>query len=439
MILLPTTRQRIARVPFLFRSHECLDTTGLYALSYGQRVYATLTRTGAATMPDQDGRLVRVPGGMPRIAQVLSGTTRVPALLLENAITNLVLRSEEFDHASWAKSGVTVTPNATRAPDGTLTMDLLTAATTSSFLSQQVSFGGSGERVVSVWFRPGTAVQSDIFLYDQTAAVTRHQIRVTVTGGIPALATVTGSGTLFPVEYHFASRSWRLVASVGGVVAANSNSVGIYPDRTIGTANAHFWGFQAEDSVTPGSYVPTGGATASQGAEAASFPLLLPPQEMTVLYAGIEIGLRKACQAFSGSYHLWTITNAAAANPKLKMNCFSGNGRYQFQRTLAAGTNLTAAVNSDVAQPDHGEAFKLRGTLLAAGNLTAGIMAASESGETTGLDATTSPLEAAWGGQLLYLNQDGGGTQRYRTATRALAVAVGSMSMSDLADLCEVG
>jgi hypothetical protein len=37
--------------------------------------------------------------------------------------TNLLSYSDQFDSATWQKSGITVTPNAAIAPDGTLTAD----------------------------------------------------------------------------------------------------------------------------------------------------------------------------------------------------------------------------------------------------------------------------------------------------------------------------
>ena len=46
--------------------------------------------------------------------------------------TNLATYSEQFDDASWAKITSLIKPNATTAPDGTLTADKLMADTTSS-------------------------------------------------------------------------------------------------------------------------------------------------------------------------------------------------------------------------------------------------------------------------------------------------------------------
>jgi hypothetical protein len=53
-------------------------------------------------------------------------------VLIEGARTNLLLRSQEFDNASWTKNRATVTANATTAPDGTLTADKLVEDNTAS-------------------------------------------------------------------------------------------------------------------------------------------------------------------------------------------------------------------------------------------------------------------------------------------------------------------
>ena len=60
---------------------------------------------------------------------------------LQYAEANMLLYSEQFDNAAaWIKQAVTVSPNVTTAPDGTLTADkLVESATTSQHILQQVS------------------------------------------------------------------------------------------------------------------------------------------------------------------------------------------------------------------------------------------------------------------------------------------------------------
>lgn len=67
--------------------------------------------------------------------------------LFEGQSTNLALRSEEFDNASWAKTSTSVTPNTTIAPDGLTTADSLIelSGTSEHFLSQTITISGSNQ------------------------------------------------------------------------------------------------------------------------------------------------------------------------------------------------------------------------------------------------------------------------------------------------------
>ena len=59
-------------------------------------------------------------------------TLQPKGFLVEEARTNLLLRSEEFDNANWTKSRATVTANAATAPDGTSNADKLVEDSTAS-------------------------------------------------------------------------------------------------------------------------------------------------------------------------------------------------------------------------------------------------------------------------------------------------------------------
>ena len=68
--------------------------------------------------------------------------------------TNLLVRSEEFDNASWTKTRSSITANAITAPDGTLTGDKLidsTDASASHFISQSISFVSGTTYTVSIF------------------------------------------------------------------------------------------------------------------------------------------------------------------------------------------------------------------------------------------------------------------------------------------------
>ena len=170
------------------------------------------------------------------------------------ARANLLTSSEQFDAWSDSTPTCTVTANAIVAPDGTTTADLLTATGTGSYRSRSVTYTGDGTKALSFYVKEGTSSQGSITVYDGTAVVSRHIVRVTWTAGVPSLSTVSGSGTLFPVE-TIGSGWYRIKFTATGIVAANSNVLLFYPNNTgAGTGSVYVWGAQAENATTASTY-----------------------------------------------------------------------------------------------------------------------------------------------------------------------------------------
>jgi hypothetical protein len=87
----------------------------------------TFTRGSNATLVDSTGKITYAPA-------------------------NLLLQSQTFDNASWTKTAATVTPNATTAPDGTLTADKLVEDTsTSQHRTDQTPTSPAGAQTFSVF------------------------------------------------------------------------------------------------------------------------------------------------------------------------------------------------------------------------------------------------------------------------------------------------
>ncbi len=84
------------------------------------------------TFVGSDGYIQRAQTNAPRFTHDPL-TRRSLGMLLEASGENLLLRSEEFDNASWNKVFATVTANTATAPSGTLTADTLVPNTTNSF------------------------------------------------------------------------------------------------------------------------------------------------------------------------------------------------------------------------------------------------------------------------------------------------------------------
>lgn len=169
-------------------------------------------------------------------------------LLVEEARTNLAIRSAEFDNASWGKSGTaTVTPNTNIAPDGTLSADTLNmpasgdrinlapiAVTGGSTVTATLWLSGSGTTYIALSSSGGTFKFSGTQV-TLTATLTRHQL---------TLVTNADNTAVFPV-----------IGRYNGAVGA-------------GTATAAvIWGYQFEVGSFPTSYDPTTSAALTRTAD----------------------------------------------------------------------------------------------------------------------------------------------------------------------------
>jgi hypothetical protein len=189
-------------------------------------------------------------------------------ILIEEQRVNLVLRSEEFDNASWVKSTATVTADTTVSPDGTADADTLTSSSTSGVVERFVGFTGDGAKSVSVFLKAGTSGTTIFFLRDATALVTRGSATITWTGGVPS-AVASSGGTIEAVE-NYGNGWYRIKLLLAGVIAANSNSLRIQPDSVAGTGTVIAWGAQAENGSFATSYIPTVASTVTRSADVAT-------------------------------------------------------------------------------------------------------------------------------------------------------------------------
>lgn len=195
--------------------------------------------------------------------------TRVArGLLIEESRANIMTQSEDF--TSWSLSSATVTSNTVVAPDGAITADILTPSSSGGYVVRNYTATGDGEKCYSIFMKAGTSLQSAIVVYDVTAAVTRHNVRITWTAGVPSIATSSGTGTLFPVQ-SVGNGWYRISFTATGIVAANTNSFLIYPNNTSpGTGTIIAWGVQAENATFATSYIPTVASAVTRSADAAS-------------------------------------------------------------------------------------------------------------------------------------------------------------------------
>jgi hypothetical protein len=210
---------------------------------------------------NQSGLLELMGNNVPRIDY----TNTCPELLIEEASTNLLIRSETFDNADWIKNNVTVTANNINAPNGLLTAEKIeiTATNTSVFIGQN-SFSTyvSGETyTASVYAKKGTTNFFQIlFSTGQTVgnAYANFNLNLgtaSLGAGVSANIKDVGNGwyrcSLTYISNVNGSNDillW-LVDSLSANRAANyTGSIGSY---------LYFWGAQQEQGTYATSYIPT--------------------------------------------------------------------------------------------------------------------------------------------------------------------------------------
>jgi hypothetical protein len=194
--------------------------------------------------------------------------------LIEGARTNLCLRSQEFDNASWSKSNLTVTADAIAAPDGTTTADLLTVTTTAATsINQSVGAVTGTNCCASIYVqnnnRSDTA--TSYILYDATAAANRVSCSIN-------WANMTVSGTGASIQ-RLGSTNWYRIIMVD-TSWTTGNTARIYPGAAGGSLAAglawYQWGSQIEAAAFPSSYIPTTTASVTRPADIPLIDLLAP-------------------------------------------------------------------------------------------------------------------------------------------------------------------
>jgi hypothetical protein len=163
-----------------------------------------------------------------------SGTYVDSEGVIRTATTNLLLRSEEFDDASWSKVRCSITQNSIESPVGTATADSMVATDTDPFISQVVT-GASGTYTLSVYLRakPGNSSNE-----------VRLRIRDTVSGiQSSSIFTITTSWN----RYQFTATT----PGTPDLVRIDA------PDNAIIGDTVYIWGAQLEQSTTVGEYIPT--------------------------------------------------------------------------------------------------------------------------------------------------------------------------------------
>ena len=220
----------------------------------------SFSRASSATVVNKDGLIEIVGSGKARID---FKDDAKGALLLEPQRSNNLIRSEEFENASWIKSGSAITANQIISPNGSLNADLITSSGSSAFERVTQSVSLSGVVSYSLFVKKNTANLISLFINGtgigvESGANIIYDFNFT-TNLLSKNAASSSTATTTKVE-SFLNGWYRISISVSSTTITDAR---IYSSWNItNTLSSYIWGAQLEEGSFPTSYIPNYGTAA---------------------------------------------------------------------------------------------------------------------------------------------------------------------------------
>ena len=184
--------------------------------------------------------------------------------LIKTATTNLLLRSEEFDNASWQKGGSSVTPNTTTSPDGLLSADKIIESATLDlhYVFQVITVTAGLTYTVSVYMKAAERTEGILQLSTFNSAFLANSIAYfnLSTGTIRAAGAGLIASSIVPLPngWHRCSITATAQTTANAIINTGGISNGTANYYTgDGASGLYIWGAQLEQSSTVGEYVKT--------------------------------------------------------------------------------------------------------------------------------------------------------------------------------------
>ena len=230
----------------------------------------TFTRASSGTFVDSAGVLQTAVTNVPRFDHNPT-TGESLGLLVEEARTNLLLRSEEFDNASWGTLNSTVTANTQLAPNGTTSAETLTdvngvtSANVGCF--QSTTLADSTTYSMSCYVKAGTKTTCRVGIRAKDGT------NILANFNLSAVSTTVGNALSSTIQD--AGNGWyRCTAICASATGATGPRGIVFIDTASYTANGtgtiHVWGAQLEAGASPTSYIATTTAAATRAADVVS-------------------------------------------------------------------------------------------------------------------------------------------------------------------------
>ena len=182
--------------------------------------------------------------------------------LIEKVRTNLVLQSETFSNASWAKiNSATATGDTTTAPNGTTTADTITGGGSSSTsrVRQSFAFVAGAEYAISIYVKANDSL-SGRFATLNGGGTTRTSVTFTNTAGVVAISGSSGGGT---TDIESVGSGWYRISHQ--IVINDQTTLDFFPDINGTNLSWYAWGAMIETGVLTPYIGPTLAAAVSVG------------------------------------------------------------------------------------------------------------------------------------------------------------------------------
>jgi hypothetical protein len=236
----------------------------------------SFTRASSGTYVGSDGLIKTAATNEPRFDHNPT-TGESLGLLVEEARTNLVQRSEEFG-TTWTATRTSVSTDATLAPSGATTADKLvedTTATNTHQIQQTVTLVANTTYTTSFYIKSGERTELR-FLF--SAGSDGINAAFNLSTGVATAQANTGSGVIASATLTPVGNGWFRATAIGlisptstsGVLTLRLLSSGSNSYTGDGTSGLFLWGAQLEAGAFPTSYIPTTTATVTRAADVAS-------------------------------------------------------------------------------------------------------------------------------------------------------------------------
>lgn len=317
--------------------------------------------TGATALHPTTGAVVSA-GALISHNLPIPGVGNMPMSFAQGARTNLLLRSQELDNASWTTSGlaVSVAPNAVPAPDGTTTADKLaaTAVSNNHYIRQDISKAASSLRYAFSFYAKEAEYRYAIVQFVEGG--NGAQCIVDLRGG-----SIATAGSTFGAGFTFVSATcysvggfYRVVVVVDSTTGVSLQSrIGFSPNNNYtaytgdGTSGIYVWGAQLEQAAFPGVYIPTTSAALTRAADNI---LWTPPSALSTISGEVvAIAAPYLWSAGAGAAHptaaFARLTDAAGGVTQLTRGTTDNATRFDAGGSQAASASALAMDNGSLA------------------------------------------------------------------------------------------